>query len=312
MPDIDEIESRMTREELGDMEEIIEDYRNDYANEQMMYFDEDDYSMQYVRRGVESELFPKEEVKEILESLIEKYGEEHHGLLQESLDEWYRYNREYGLDAFDAAVESIEAVELPKDAIDISYYMSMERDEIEEKIADAFDEKWEELRKEKTEEHKNDFDYEDARYDYLNDFHSNNPERYHTSADYSDFEKGVWQKTEDGGWFLPFETNKGSEYSIDVYKQTMTGAPVHDIQFSDSSGSFAVTGAGSAKEVFGKVTTALLSHLQKENPTAASFFSSRKIAPKPLRQVDKNNKPLRYPNIRRWLTALAAIVSTWS
>ncbi len=86
----------------------------------------------------------------------------------------------------------------------------------------------------------------------------------------------MWQKTEDGGWFLPFETNKGSEYSIDVYKQTMMGAPVHDIQFSDSSGSFAVTGAGSAKEVFGKVTTALLSHLQKENPTAASFSAAGK------------------------------------
>lgn len=70
-----------------------------------------------------------------------------------------------------------------------------------------------------------------------------------------------------------FETQGGGQFFIHAQREKVAGTDVkqHEIEFTDGEGEMGVTGAGSAHEVFGKVTGAVAAYIQENEPDVVTF-----------------------------------------
>lgn len=108
-----------------------------------------------------------------------------------------------------------------------------------------------------------------AKEEWLDKFRKDNPGRFD-----ADIATDTWLVTPQKS-FLRFKTSSGNTYDINAEKMTsgQLGIVVHDIGFYDSKGSFAVTGAGSAHEVFSHVMKNVTAYADFHNPTAMTFMA---------------------------------------
>lgn len=134
------------------------------------------------------------------------------------------------------------------------------------------------------------FNYAEARREYLREFHRNNPEMFQETS--AEIDLNTWQKDNDGDDVLRFEA-AGQHFDITAISRSEKGMPYTDVQFSDSSGSFGITGKGKggAHEVFGSVMASMVAYTQAKNPTALTFSaaepSRRKLYDRVVKTLSK-------------------------
>ena len=118
-----------------------------------------------------------------------------------------------------------------------------------------------------------DYDNGEDRINYLREFYDNNEDRF-TGSD-SDAPTDTWFRSSDGREFK-FETSDGRGFSIYANEGQKAGHDVTDISFADNSGSFEITGKGSAFEVFSNVVPAVVAYIKRENPSVVTFAAKGK------------------------------------
>ncbi len=84
----------------------------------------------------------------------------------------------------------------------------------------------------------------------------------------------TWYQDMDGDDSLNFETASGRKYKVFSTAKTIGGMSVPDIQFSDDSGNYTVTGGGEAFQVFSKAVPSVVSYIKNKNLGAAMFSAA--------------------------------------
>lgn len=271
--DWDGIEERMTDEEKDEMQDQLDEWRDDNINNSM-----DDYEPPEISAddAAEEAGYDGESVEDSISEMVEKHAESFEDeddleTARQAITDW---RRQSGLDGIDDLTDSL-GENLPDDLRDdLKNYRSDAVDKIieaEKTLADN-------ARDAYREELKSDYDSRDDRIEYLREFRSDNIERYEASTEA--VQKDVWAKDQaEDSMSLKFSTSNGKDYSIDVREHKIGGITTHDVEFNDESGStskerFGVTGAGNAHEVFGKVVPSIVAYAQKMDPTVMSFSAA--------------------------------------
>lgn len=147
------------------------------------------------------------------------------------------------------------------------------RQDADRDIEAAKDKAEDEWREERRTDLANDYDDSKDRVEYLRDFwdqHAEEP-RY-SGAGEKIFDQ--WGKDADGDSAMFFTTGEGREYQITVFPRSFAGKDMQELVFQDANGSFEVTGAGGAHEVFRKVVAATAGWVGHEKPEALSFTAA--------------------------------------
>lgn len=131
-----------------------------------------------------------------------------------------------------------------------------------------------ELTDERREQLESLYDDSEDRIDYLRQFYENNEPRF--ADGYSSLD--TWGKDADGGDVFGFETSSGAEYTVWKNDESeaatkVLGRTIPEFGFNDSSGSFGITGAGNAREVFSRATDAITEFVRRDE-TPAIYFSA--------------------------------------
>lgn len=119
-----------------------------------------------------------------------------------------------------------------------------------------------------------DYDDSEDRRHYLEEF-------YRGHADEERFKgrriEDRWGYDEDGDRKYHFTTSQGNEYEIwGIHNKLkeVNNEPYMEVGFEDAKGSFAVTGAGGAHEVFGTVSAAITALVLADDPPIVSFTAA--------------------------------------
>lgn len=110
---------------------------------------------------------------------------------------------------------------------------------------------------------------EEDRDDYLRRFAQENSSDSRFAPGENQY--GVWGKNHDGEQSYYFKTRSGNEYEVWAQSRHTFEESATHIGFNDAGGSFEITGAGSAVEVFSKSTAAIVALIDKHKLPVAYF-----------------------------------------
>lgn len=114
----------------------------------------------------------------------------------------------------------------------------------------------------------NSFDRDAESESYLDQFYSDNPGRF------SGIQDREWYCAKNDSAKFCFTTQGGNSYKAEVFSQKFGDLRVPTFIFSDSDGSFDVTGAGEAVSVFSEVVPAAVSYLEAKQPDVMHFSAA--------------------------------------
>ena len=272
--DPNEVEDEMTASEQAAMADHLTEMR-DNAIEDAVNSYEPDYFPRDIAEGANYSLSDiTEGVRELINDQVTDDAE--HDRLIGELDKWdsaqsARYT--YGDNGISALASSLTNVPAGLAKAIESY-----RRQAEEEIETATQEEEDRQRDDYHESLENDYDSDQDRIDYLRNFYDDHPERF--NKDNTDVPENTWfHDSENDDWFK-FTTSGGKDYLINIFDHPMVGIPAKELQFRDASGEgvnpYAVTGAGHAAEVFGKVVPAVLAYINHNNPNFITFSAAEK------------------------------------
>lgn len=262
--DTSEIYDRMTSEERDTMREALDQERDKWVNEQMDSWEPDDsiydaidesyaaseagYSQRDIKNDVGEMVADNEKLTQVVEDWDGRYGYDGIEMLIEELDN-------SGEEISSELRDKLEAYKNEaEDAI------QKERDHQYESLSD-------ESRDSAREEYENQYSESDAERSYLERFYEDNPERFQ-----SEEQLGKWVISPRGESQFSFKTSDERRFDVNVYDRELgAGIKTSDVQFSDDTGDFGVTGKGKAFEVFGQVVPAVVAYIKHEDPPVVTF-----------------------------------------
>ena len=254
--DYNAIGAAMTWEERAEMEDNLIEARDSAINEYMS-----DYDPEVSERDVADESgWSARDTEDKIDDVLKDEDVE----VDTSLE-----RQEYGVRGIDTILDR-----LPEDAPEhVREALSNLRDEAEKDVASAMREAEQSAVDEYRSELERNYDNSDDRIEYLRRFHGDNEDRFTTTSSCPD---KTWCRDSYGDGLLEFSTSGGSKYKVAAINtgKAVAGVPVVDMQFRDDSGSFKVTGAGAAFEVFSNVVPAVVSYLKVKNVKLATFSAS--------------------------------------
>lgn len=273
---LEAVQDEMDREERSDMEDQMMQLRDEWIDEQT-----NDFEPTTDRYSLAADIMSHRDIYGKVSELIEEQGLSEDEDVAEALDKWNGNRYAEGLQGIESVMEHMsEAPEALREALQtLLDETSVEVDQAvaddEQKQADDYRERLEE-----------DYDDTDERREYLRNFYEENPERFQTV---SELEEDTWYEDEDGGAWLQFKTSGGDDFLVNIYSTQTSMGPVKTVEFRDAGGSYKVTGAGNAFEVFGKVVPAVVAYVQKHQPDPLYFTaaeeSRRKLYDRLVRTV---------------------------
>ncbi len=272
----DEVEELMTKDEKEEMSERLIETKDEIIGEMMRnnYDAEDDIDLEQVAKDAG---YSESRIETTVYGMINDagYPEEQANELKSLVEEWYDSNKLMGVQAVDAVIEAIGDKAPPDLATKIKDYRAEADIEMEKALQEAKDQA-EDNHRTMLEE---DFDDSSDRREYLNSFrydHKEEPRFMGGSG-----AKDVWGKDgeDDEGKDSAFQftTASGNTYTIVADLKTderMSDYPVMEFTFSDAKGLYGVTGAGSAGEVFSKVTAAIVAMVKQQKPPVITFTAT--------------------------------------
>lgn len=267
--DYEEIERVMTGRERERLEEDVrESVMNDIGYGFETNIDRDETS--------ESE-FSQREIYKHAQNLIKFHATDMSADLEaavtEALDNWHDSDNgggEYATRQIsDALEEFIDA--LPNGFIkDWKKYQN----EVSERTDEAVRELEEAEQEKAMEEAMENYDDSDIRRQLLSEFYNNHQNEPRFAREIT---PDVWGKNDENDFSYNFETGSGNGYEITVYKKHIGIIGIaHTLQFADASGSYSVTGAGGAVEVFSKVTAAVVSLMNGHDIPILTYTAEEK------------------------------------
>lgn len=270
--DYDAIEEAMTADEKSDMQDAMQEME-DSAVESYMAEYEPGLDWQ-TKQEIEFDTAPHDEVSENMADLIREHGGDKADDLLEWHDDWERTSDAGGESAIQEVIDIMRKHDAPDEVVvALKDYRADVADKVQEAITEAEDSQ----REEEERNIRNDYDSSPDRHQYLADFWS---EHNDESRFTGEGKLNIWGRDHGGDRQFSFETSNGNRYDITAYDQSGSeaklGFPVKTIQFSDASGSFSVTGAGQAHEVFSHVTAAVVALVKKENVEGLHFTAAEK------------------------------------
>lgn len=273
--DYDAIEREMTPSERGDMEEAENEDRSEWADRMIDdYNPDDDLDRSDEKQAAKDAGWSDEDVaerakREVKEALDEDEEEEVEAI-QEQIGEWYATTRKHGAEAVDELIDRLENEDADPRAVRAIEEL---RSEVLADVEEAIDRRREELSDAYRDSIEERYDNPDFRSDYLADFYDNHSERFGGGR-----VEGRWGVDEDEDRAYAFSTTSGSQYriwgrnhSLRIGNETL---PIMEVGFSDEKGSYAITGAGSAYEVFSKVSVAVTALALKGGEEYLSFTAA--------------------------------------
>lgn len=275
------IESRMTDDERKQFESYLDKQADEWAKDELKKYDPDeDITPDVWNKLVEEAGWSSEDIAWKAIDAIKEYVEaasfdDPEGVINDAekdIDSWYDSTSLHGVEAIEELAKEMRDNGWDSDAVKAIRDLA---NDAERDIDEAAEEKRDELRDEKRESLKEDYSdsrehHEDER-DYLRDFydeHKSEP-RFAGSSVFN-----VWGKDDDGDAVYKFQTSKGAKYTVNIFSGAYGGQAVPELTFQDQDGSYAVTGAGGAHEVFGKVVPAVLAYVAKKNLPMLSFSAA--------------------------------------
>lgn len=266
--DTDAIEEAMTPGEEANMESAIDDAKNSWVDEQVS-----DFAPEVDRDEIAGKVAEQSVVGFEMDEIIKEHSDEETDTeeLLKVAEDWYQDSSSNGTDAVSEMIDLMEEHDAPRELISALHGY---RDKVEEKIDEAVSKAEERKTGEYQEEVGNEFDDSVERVSYLHEFY----DQHSDEARFSGEQKlDVWGRDSDGDRIFNFETSSGNQYQVlayDTKQMAETGLGLKAVQFADSEGGFKVTGAGSAHEVFSKVTASLVALTQKENLDGLHFTAA--------------------------------------
>jgi hypothetical protein len=258
--DYDEIQNRMTSQQQREMDRELERIRDSSIDDMMS-----DYTPEVDERDVARSIgLDRDDIEERAAEIFEKHG-------LEKTPEVSR--RMYGPDAIQEVIDSLDDLgedSEPDDIDKLKNELEEWKNEAEEKLTTAMEEAEEyETDQERSACEHNYDDLEDRR-EYLRQFYNDNEDMFAGESG----QPGVWCKDYDGDGVFNFNTDSGKSYKVSAVYRHGAGVGVPDMQFSDPSGSFQVTGGGEAFQVFAKVVPAMVAYIKKKGLDAATFSAA--------------------------------------
>ena len=268
--DYDAIEERMTREERDEMEESLaerhreaveaaaDDEDFDVSHDDVyeyMEIDTRDMFDDAVREVKKLDL-PEDVKGEIIEHLGRVYDESGTSDPLDLLEELRTSQR--GVEGREAAYQAI-----------------FER---ERRLVGEFDEAKRELRDKRRDAFIEDrlSNYEPDSWDrreYLREFYRDRADEPRFAG--ATLQHDKWGTDQNKNSVLMFKTSAGREYKVATYTgHSPKYGPYHEVQFSDAGGSFEITGAGNAVEVFSKVTAAVVAYARANEGETLTFSAA--------------------------------------
>lgn len=259
--DFDAIEEAMTPSEREKMRRQLDQYREDWVNEQM-----DNYSLDR-REIIQSLNLSRDDIIDAVSKIVDSYD-----LSADELEKVMEVvnaidYRSHGDEAVGEIIDGIRS-ELPE-----ADNLIQELEEYQERVRGEIEDEEEQWLDNVREEIAGEYDSAEDRIDYLRQFYQENEDRFQVSA-----EEGVWYKS-DAGWESRFSTPAG-EYTIDAIDRKHPEIPVNvnvqEIRFNDPEGNYQATGKAGAKEaltVFRKVIPAVVSMMQRGD-NDVTYFSA--------------------------------------
>ena len=268
--DLDEIENLMTPEELDKLNYEIDQERESFIESELESFEPSEFDERDWSRynGYQSS-----DIRNQVDSKLENWDDITKEKLGKVVNDWYAANRRnHGVDALDDLRNRLADADAPTE-------LNNEMDEWYSEVKDERDEaaeQWEnEQQNEARSSAEDNFDSDDAKERFLRQFYRDNEDDPRFSGDKT-FD--VWGKDPDGSGdnSFYFQTSKGAEYQVWDQSSRLNNSDLkwREIGFNDDSGSFSVTGAGNAVEVFSKASASVVSLLKNKDYPVASFTAA--------------------------------------
>lgn len=275
--DTDEIADRMTADERGEMANTLAEWRDNSIDSSMREYDPDDDLDDGDREAaVKAAGWADSGVRDRAVRLVKEFDAGDDGFDEDAraeavtaLKNWYTDTSLHGVDAIGEAAGVLGDLGVPDDLVrDVRDLTT----ECEADTESALDDRRNELEESRRESLADDYDDSDDRRQYLRDF-------WDTHRDESRFaggepREGAWGRDGDGDRAFFFSTAAGARYKVWATPRTLAGQPVTEVGFEDDGGSFKVTGAGGAAEVFGRVTAAVTALLRADAPPVVTFTAA--------------------------------------
>lgn len=215
------------------------------------------------------------DVKKRADKILEKEvgdNKEAYEKLDEALTQWYEDTS--GIVGEEAVSSLIDAMpeatpQKVKDALDdLALEARKDMEEARtEKEDQAIDQQFRDLM--------NEYDRTEDEQSWLREFYDEHDSEPRFSGETSDEQMGRWGTTPSGETLVyKFKAGEDNHYFINVTPRIYLDANLYDVSFSDERGSYGITGAGHAHEVFRKVCTALASLVQKKDVDILQFTAS--------------------------------------
>jgi hypothetical protein len=275
------IEDAMNDQERYELDQYLEEKRDEYVRDavdssDLPEFDEQDWARQndYARDDIRDRFL--EDLDSWTDDSWEEGGDFADGptkeKLREIVDEWYQDSNEHGGDAIDGLRSELEKGGAHRDHLQFLTDLRTAYDKEREKAEESW---FNDHRSEAGELARDNYDNSDDRHKYLRRFHKDNPERF-SGENTNPRDKWLVDKDKDRSLF--FDTKAGETYEIWDQSRSAPelGIKWREIGFNDSSGSFDVTGKGSAVEVIGKASSSIVALLKAEQYDIASFTAAEK------------------------------------
>lgn len=266
--DLDAIEERMTEEEINQMQEVMdawkESYADSYEEDHNYDFDEDD-----VARGAD---WDDGEVHSRAMSAVDglDIDDESKALAKTEIEAWYQDTRLHGEDAARELEKHLRNSGVHDEVL--SEVRSI-RDTAAEEIQAHRDTLVERERADRRERFIDQYDDSGDRREYLRDFYDRHSHEYRFSGGFK--KEGSWGKDVDGDLTYGFTTSQGNKYEVWSFDKFKEGdVHVREFGFKDAEGSHGVTGAGGAHEVFKTVSSAMTAVISKKDLPAVYFSAS--------------------------------------
>ena len=268
-PDDDLIERQMTQNERRMMEMHLEEMARDAADTDL-----ENYEADVNPSSVADDAgYSKSECDDKVNDLIDEYGGDQAERLKEEAEGASRrgHNHLYGDSYIGHIRESL--TDSPGSLEDA---LQEYQDEAENSIRDAVDEAEQSERDEAHHQYMRDYDDSSDRHEYLQSFVKEHPDRFQKSTELP--ELGTWYNSIDSEKeeFCEVKTSADDPYYINVVRKDIAGHLSADMAFRDAEGSFDITKAGHAHELFTKVASAMAAWLNHNKPDVLTFSAKEK------------------------------------
>lgn len=261
--DLDDIEAKLKPREAEKLQDFINEAEQNFIDQEMESFEPD-----VSRNEVIEAVADQATVARAMDELIEEHGGESKAELLKESDDWYQESNTSGPDAVDELRDRLRGVEGHSDEIDRA--LRGYRDDLGVEIDKAVEHREDELRDEHRESLSSDYDSYEARREWLRDFYDNNAGRFQAS----NVPEKTWALDDEGDHVLRFHTSSGNEYNVFASDRKYAEQPVVEFGFSDDEGSFKITKAGGAHEVFSNVIASVVAYAKKKDVGVMIFSAA--------------------------------------